>query len=70
MNLALLWLRQQKYPELWEAVDEALVATALNYPDDKDVARLSQSWLKLSKRTRAHLHGQLRAALQRRMPLG
>jgi hypothetical protein len=54
------------YPELWEAVDEALVVCSAKFPQ---VSPLAQRWVALSKRERGYLHGQLRAALRRRMML-
>lgn len=60
-----LWLNEMLYPELWEAVDEALVKTADEFPV---VGPLSQAWLNLPKRIRARLHGHIKSALRRRMP--
>lgn len=60
------WLTSLDYPELWEAVDEALIVTAAKH---KDAIPLAEKWVALPKRSRAFLHGQLRAALRRRMTL-
>jgi hypothetical protein len=58
------WLSSVGYPELSEAVDEALLLTALKHPE---AGLLAERWVSLPKRVRAHLHGQIRAALRRRM---
>jgi hypothetical protein len=58
------WLSRVAYPDLWEAVDEALLATATKLPG---ASPLAEMWRALPKRERAYLHGQLRAALRRRM---
>jgi hypothetical protein len=62
-----LWLSEVGYPELLEAVDEALILSAASHPE---AGLLAERWVSLPKRVRAHLHGQLRAALRRRMGLG
>ena len=64
MKTANRWLAEIGYPELWEAVDEALIITSQKFPE---VIPLSEQWIVLPKRQRAFLHGQLRAALRRRM---
>jgi hypothetical protein len=64
MATANKWLTDVDYPELWEAIDEALILTAACYPES---GLLAERWVSLPKRVRAHLHGQLRAALRRRM---
>ena len=58
------WLSEVGYPELWEAIDEALLATATEH---KEAGILAEQWVKMPKRVRANLHGQLRSALRRRM---
>lgn len=58
------WLTELSYPQLWEAVDEALVRTAEEHPV---ACPLAERWVALPKRVRAKLHGHLRAALRRRM---
>ncbi len=60
------WVEEVGYPELWEAIDEALMATAHKHAD---AGRLAQAWVAMPKRVRAHLHGQLRQALRRRMSI-
>lgn len=60
------WLTSLSYPELWEAVDEALIVTAAKFPE---ATPLAEKWVAMPKRTRAFMHGQLRAALRRRMTL-
>jgi hypothetical protein len=58
------WLSEVGYPELWEAIDEALLAAAAEH---KEAGLLAEQWVKMPKRVRANLHGQLRCALRRRM---
>lgn len=58
------WLTDVDYPELWEAIDEALLMTTAKHAE---TGLLAERWVALPKRARAHLHGQLRAALRRRM---
>jgi hypothetical protein len=58
------WIAELEYPELWEAVDEALVKTACEFPV---ACPLAERWVALPKRVRAKLHGHLRAAMLRRM---
>lgn len=65
MKPASHWLADLEYPELWEAIDEALVATAARH---REIQPLAQAWLRVPKRSRAYLHGQIRLALRRRMP--
>ncbi|GEM_PF-6799881 len=64
MTTASKWLSEVGYPELWEAIDEALMATAAEH---QEAVRLSELWVRMPKRVRGHLHGQLRSALRRRM---
>lgn len=64
MTTANKWLTDVGYPELWEAIDEALILTTASHPE---TGLLAERWVALPKRARAHLHGQLRAALRRRM---
>lgn len=58
------WLSEVGYPELWEAIDEALLATAVEHAE---AGKLAEQWVRMPKRVRANLHGQLRSALRRRM---
>ena len=58
------WLSEVGYPELWEAIDEALLATAMQHAE---AGSLAEQWVKMPKRVRANLHSQLRCALRRRM---
>jgi hypothetical protein len=64
MKSAFRWLCDVEYPELWEAIDEALVESAMKFPR---MSPLAEKWVEVPKRERAHLHGQIRAALRRRM---
>lgn len=66
MKSAHKWLADMGYPELWEAVDEALIATSEKFPE---ASPLAERWVALPKRVRANLHGHLRTALRRRMKL-
>jgi hypothetical protein len=65
MKTANKWVSELGYPELWEAIDEALLATASKH---KEAASLAEQWVRVPKHVRGHLHRQLRAALRRRMP--
>lgn len=58
------WLAEVGYPELWEAIDEALIVTATEH---QEAGMLAEQWVKIPKRVRANLHGHLRSALRRRM---
>ncbi len=58
------WLSDLPYPSLLEAVDEALLTAASKHAS---VIPLAEHWVSLPQRERAFLHGQLRAALRRRM---
>jgi hypothetical protein len=58
------WLSEVGYPELWEAIDEALLSTATEHAE---AGLLAEQWVKMPKRVRANLHGKLRSALRRRM---
>lgn len=67
MKTANRWVSELSYPELWEAIDEALLSTAVKH---REAGPLAEQWVRMPKRVRGHLHGQLRAALRRRMLVG